>query len=310
MLATWVLCTSAAVGLVAGVLIGSVGVGGIIIVPTLIELPDVSVQTAIASAMFSYIAVGIAGTGAYMRQESVLWQSAGWLVLGATPGGFAGAFTLQYLADLEVKLTLYGLVLISAVYSLYRTVTDGQSPSNSSTSPNAVGGRDIEYAGAESFHDPGTVDPFRPTNAGDVEGKVMGSSNTTPAYATLSGRILRIVVGLVDGFGSAITGTSGPVILLPILIALHWDILDALGSAQAVQAPIAGAATVAYVTLRPGTINFVLGGCLMAGLVPGALIGATIAHSVPVRKLKLLVSAILVIASAFLIGKLVWVEVH
>lgn len=74
--------------------------------------------------MFSYIAVGIAGTGAYMREESVLWQSAGWLVLGATPGGFAGAFTLQFLADLEVKLTLYGLVLISAIYSLYRTATD------------------------------------------------------------------------------------------------------------------------------------------------------------------------------------------
>ena len=57
MLATWVLCTSAAVGLVAGVLIGSVGVGGIIIVPTLIELPDISVQTAIAVSRVVVVSV-------------------------------------------------------------------------------------------------------------------------------------------------------------------------------------------------------------------------------------------------------------
>lgn len=48
MLPDYVLCSAAAIGLVAGVLIGSVGVGGIIIVPTLIELPGISVQTAIA----------------------------------------------------------------------------------------------------------------------------------------------------------------------------------------------------------------------------------------------------------------------
>lgn len=71
-----------------------------------------------------------------------------------------------------------------------------------------------------------------------------------PGYATVGGRALRVVVGVFDGFGSALTGTSGPVILLPVLIGLRWDILDALGSAQSVQAPIALAATVAYVTLR------------------------------------------------------------
>jgi hypothetical protein len=98
--------------------------------------------------MFSYIAVGMAGTGVYMMKESVLWRSAGWLVLGATPGGFAGAFTLQYLADLEVKLTLYGLVLISAVYSLYRTTTDGpETDSDSDCNDDAGGGDgDLQHA--------------------------------------------------------------------------------------------------------------------------------------------------------------------
>eukprot|EP00037_Helgoeca_nana_P004394 m.45299 g.45299 ORF g.45299 m.45299 type:complete len:292 (+) comp15183_c0_seq1:286-1161(+) len=290
MLPTFVLCSAVGIGLVAGVLIGSVGVGGIVIVPTLIELPGISVQTAIASAMFSYIAVGMAGTGVYMMKESVLWRSAGWLVLGATPGGFAGAFTLQYLADLEVKLTLYGLVLISAVYSLYRTTTDGPETDSDSDCNDDAGGGDGDPQHAR-------ID----AESGDAP---------IPTHDTLGGRVLRAAIGLFDGFGSALTGTSGPVILLPILIALRWEILDALGSAQAVQTPIAGAATIAYVTLRPGTIDFVLGACLMAGLVPGALVGAHLAHRVPLRKLKLLVSAILVFAATFLIGKLIWTEVN
>jgi len=121
--------------------------------------------------------------------------------------------------------------------------------------------------------------------------------------------VIRVIIGIVDGFGSALTGTSGPVILLPILLNLDWDILDALGSAQVIQMPIALAATVAYVALRPGVIDFALGGCLAAGIVPGALIGATLAHRVPQAKLKIAVSVILVVAAIFLIGKLIYVEV-
>ena len=42
------------------------------------------------------------------------------------------------------------------------------------------------------------------------------------------------------------TGTSGPVILLPILLTLQWDTLEALGSAQ-VFAKIAKIALIALI---------------------------------------------------------------
>lgn len=41
--------------------------------------------------------------------------------------------------------------------------------------------------------------------------------------------VLRSLIGFAVGLGSALTGTSGPVILLPILICLQWDIKLALG---------------------------------------------------------------------------------
>ena len=67
MLPAIVLVVAAAAGVVAGVLIGSVGVGGIIIVPILIQFSAVDVQMAIASAMVSYMAAGLVGMLMYAR---------------------------------------------------------------------------------------------------------------------------------------------------------------------------------------------------------------------------------------------------
>eukprot|EP00041_Stephanoeca_diplocostata_P021185 m.488042 g.488042 ORF g.488042 m.488042 type:complete len:295 (-) comp21761_c0_seq7:39-923(-) len=292
MLPPGVLGASAGIGLLAGILIGSVGVGGIIIVPSLIEFKGyIDVQTAIASSMFSYIAVGIAGGIEYTRKGSVVWPSSAWVIFGATPGGFLGAFILQFLGDLAIKLTLYVLVLLSAVYALYRTLTD------TTADPPADPDRHGILSGVAL-----------PADAVQTEPAVAVPSLPLAPYRTTQGRVLRGLVGFIDGLGSALTGTSGPVILLPMLFSLSWGVLDALGSAQVVQAPIATAATVAFVTLRPGTIDFVLGGCLSAGLVPGAIIGAAIAHHVPLRKLKISVAVILVLAAGFLIGKIIVTE--
>lgn len=43
-----------------------------------------------------------------------------------------------------------------------------------------------------------------------------------------STKTVRGLLGLVVGFGSAMTGTSGPVLLLPLLILLKWPILPSL----------------------------------------------------------------------------------
>ena len=56
--------------------------------------------------MFSYIFVGVAGGVVYSQKESVVWGSAIWLMVGGTPAGFAGAFVLQYISNIVVKLVL------------------------------------------------------------------------------------------------------------------------------------------------------------------------------------------------------------
>lgn len=48
----------------------------------------------------------------------------------------------------------------------------------------------------------------------------------------------------------------------------------------------------------------------MADILPQAFIGAAVAHKAPVRTLKLAVSWILVVAAIFLLGKLIYENVH
>ena len=114
-------------------------------------------------------------------------------------------------------------------------------------------------------------------------------------------------LGLVVGAGSALTGTSGPVILLPILLSLGWPTLEALGSAQAVQAPLAAAATLAFL-LQGGVLNWPLGCALAAGLVPGVLGGAAAAHRLPVGRLRLGVAVVLAAAGALGVARLLHQE--
>src|SRR5690606_5107694 len=62
------------VGLLAGLLIGCIGVGGVILVPVLVYAFGIPIQTAIAAAMMGYILTGLIGTLVYARERSIRWD--------------------------------------------------------------------------------------------------------------------------------------------------------------------------------------------------------------------------------------------
>ena len=55
------------------------------------------------------------------------------------------------------------------------------------------------------------------------------------------------VIGALTGFLSSVTGTGGPLVLVPILIAMKLPVLTAVGLSQVIQLPVALAATVGNV---------------------------------------------------------------
>jgi uncharacterized membrane protein YfcA len=115
-------------------------------------------------------------------------------------------------------------------------------------------------------------------------------------------RLSLVGIGSITGVGSALSGTGGPLVLVPILVWLKVPVLTAVGLSQAVQLPIASLATLG--NLMYGSVNMIVGVTLAVALMIGAAIGARIAHSISRNMLKNIVAWVLVFVGIFMVVKL------
>jgi uncharacterized membrane protein YfcA len=122
----------------------------------------------------------------------------------------------------------------------------------------------------------------------------MSNSSRVPS------RIELLAIGLITGFGSALTGTGGPFVLVPILIWFSVPILTVVGLSQAIQIPIALLATLGNALY--GRVDLPLGALLSVGLVAGTGAGAFAAHAAPAKFLIRFVGIVLLgLGALFLI---------
>jgi uncharacterized membrane protein YfcA len=108
-----------------------------------------------------------------------------------------------------------------------------------------------------------------------------------------------VAVGAFVGFGSALTGTGGPVLLVPVLLTLGAAPLRAVAVSQAVQLPVVVAGSVGY--LQTGLVDVRLGtalGCLAA---LGVVAGAVVARRIPADGLRRIVALACIAAGVFLV---------
>ena len=231
--------TLVGLGCLAGLLIGAVGIGGVILVPALVYFGGVPIHAAIAGAMMSYLLTGLVGTLVYARAKSIRWNMVGWLWVGAMPAALGGALAANVASPAILEILIGLLTLSSGLQALFSSA-DVKMPEATSVSNPALG-----------------------------------------------------CIGAVTGFLSALSGTGGPLILVPILLYLELPVLTAVGLSQVIQLPIALLATAG--NLGYGSLDTVLGGLLALGLAFGTWGGATIAHAVPRATLRRMVSLVLVI---------------
>ncbi|HEX6317405.1 MAG TPA: sulfite exporter TauE/SafE family protein [Burkholderiales bacterium] len=112
-----------------------------------------------------------------------------------------------------------------------------------------------------------------------------------PFKRTPSSPILGMLGGLV-GYASAISGTGGPVTLIPLLLALRTPAAAAVALGLAAQLPIALSATVVYALEQ--RIDLRLGATLGALLVAGTYVGAKLSGRLSGRGLTMAVALTLV----------------
>ena len=128
-----------------------------------------------------------------------------------------------------------------------------------------------------------------------------GPSDTAESVVNLKPMSL-MVIGLVTGFGSSITGTGGPLVLIPILIWMQVPILTAVGLSQVIQIPIALLATTG--NLMFGRIEWLIGMGIATLLVLGVVVGARIAHRISRVALKRFIAFALLLVGAAMLARM------
>lgn len=134
---------STLLGFVAGVLIGCIGVGGVIIVPILVQFGGVPVFTAIATAMAGYILTGVVGTWAYFRHGTLDWPLARFLCVGAMPGAVAGSLVAKVTPSWFLELIIGLTTLLPGIYALIKNSQGAGEQSQTRLSRPAGGGLGI-----------------------------------------------------------------------------------------------------------------------------------------------------------------------
>jgi uncharacterized membrane protein YfcA len=219
-----------------GGLIGSVGIGGVLLVPFLTTVIGMNVRESIAIAMASYIATGLVAIvqsratgdwGQIRRYEA--------LILATLPGAFLGGLAIAVIPDRIALFILAVFLVATGASSLLRRWLPARK-----------------------------------------------SSGAEPGWP----------LGLFAGFASALSGTGGPAVLMPILIWRGVPLLLAILLGQVVQLPIALAATAGNVASGP--FNLWIAVLVAVGMAPGVVGGRWGATRLPVVLLGRIVEILLV----------------
>jgi uncharacterized membrane protein YfcA len=101
-----------------------------------------------------------------------------------------------------------------------------------------------------------------------------------------------------------LTGTGGPLLLMPILLTMRLGVLASVGLSQIFQLPVALAATAGNIVY--GKLDLALGMILAASLSSGSWFGAKLAHAVPRAALRVTASSALVVIGLFILVNVGW----
>ena len=235
------------IGLLTGTLIGTVGVGGILLTPLLIYFVGTELHIAQATSSFSFLFTGTVGVIIYARRKSIAWHPVLWISIGIIPAAVLGAKVNTLLSGTALTVILATLIVFAGFNALSKRYYDAHT-------------------------------------------------TRTPNKAAM------ILIGLGVGFGSSLTGTGGPVLLMPVLLLLGSMPLAAVGISQAIQLPIAVFATSGFMLF--GQIDYVLGFTLGIVQGVGVILGAIIAHTLPQEKLRKVIAVTLIGVGLLMIGRL------
>lgn len=116
-------------------------------------------------------------------------------------------------------------------------------------------------------------------------GAASGPPPLSPRSAAHPSAAVVCGVGLFVAAASGVFGVGGPMLTVPLLVALRVPVLSALAAAQAQSVVIAGVGTLGYVA--HGAVDWPLAVLVGVPELAGVLIGWAVARALPTRTLKI-----------------------
>jgi uncharacterized protein len=111
----------AAAALAVGLFIGTVGVGGILLIPALTYLGGLTVHTAAATALFTFVFTGILGTILFQRRGSIDWRITKPVCAGAVIFSVVGAWAASRIDARPLALVIAAITAFAGLYILLPT---------------------------------------------------------------------------------------------------------------------------------------------------------------------------------------------
>jgi uncharacterized membrane protein YfcA len=106
------------IALLVGVLIGTTGIGGVLLIPALKLLSPLSIQEAMATSLFTFIFTGLVGAVLFQRRGSIVWAVTIPLCIGGALFGFIGALASTRIDGRWLALILAVLIVCAGGYTL------------------------------------------------------------------------------------------------------------------------------------------------------------------------------------------------
>jgi uncharacterized membrane protein YfcA len=116
-----------------GLLIGTVGVGGVLMISFLALFGGLSIHQAAATSLFTFLFTGILGTWLYQRRGSIDWRISAPVCASAVVFGFCGAALAAIIGPRPLAIIIALVIVSAGIYILIPMKTtlgqrDGRGP--------------------------------------------------------------------------------------------------------------------------------------------------------------------------------------
>lgn len=251
-------------GLVVGIIVGLTGSGGgALLTPALVLILHINAKTAVASDLVATLFMRPVAGAVHLRRGNVRWAIVRWLVIGSVPAAFvSGLIAHLLISPAQNKSVLEPVVGAALLLS-----------GTAALARRIIGKRRTGGQGA-----------------GVAEGEF---------------RVLKLPTILIGLFGGAVVGFTsvGSGTLMLVALGLTYPLLtpnDLVGTDLMQAVPLVAAAALGH--LVGGDLHVALTASVIAGGVPGALIGAFSARWIPQMPLGIVVACVIFGSGIALIG--------